>query len=229
MPCWRKLIATLFAFVSLGCGKTTIVKLLLGILTPSSGKVLINGKDVSNINIDIRKKIVAIISQDYTKYGISMRENIAFDNITKESDKDIIKMLNLVSDSNKLMKNMTNGLDTILGKNINDGIDLSGGQWQTIAIVRALYRNTPLLILDEPTASLDPIAEVEVYTQLAKASESKTIVYVTHRLGSSKFANTILTIQEGKIIERGNHKELMKLGGTYARMYNAQKQWYKQL
>lgn len=121
---------------------------------------------------------------------------------------------------------LPDGIDTWLGKLKEDGTDLSGGEWQKIAIARALFKDSPLYILDEPTAALDPIAEVKLYSLFAKISENKSTIFITHRLGAAKISDEIIVIGDGKVIESGTHDELMKYQGAYAKMFNEQRSWY---
>lgn len=210
-----------------GSGKTTIVKLILGLLAPSSGHVYINSIEAKDIDSGLKKQIMSAVFQDFSKYNLTLKENIALRSADRENDSVIKTILASLCDVEKLMSNLPLGVDTILGKNVDNGVDLSGGQWQTVAIARSLYANTPMVIMDEPTASLDPIAESEVYGQLANATKDKTVIFITHRLGSAKFADKILTLEQGEIIEQGSHDDLVNREGVYAKMFRTQKQWYK--
>lgn len=127
---------------------------------------------------------------------------------------------------NEIITKLNNGIDTPLGRIKKDGQDLSGGQWQKVAIARSLISRAPLKILDEPTASLDPISESQLYEEFRKLMENKTTIFISHRLGATKLADDILVIDNGHIIERGTHKSLMEMHGEYARMFEAQRSWY---
>lgn len=219
----------LIALVGLnGSGKTTIIKLLLGLLHPTKGEVLVDGMPVSDIQVTKRKKIFSVIFQDFAKYNISLRENIALSNLDFiNNEKEMIRILNSLTNQAELVQNLKDGFDTRLGKDIDGGTDLSGGQWQTVAIARALFSDSSCIVMDEPTAAIDPIAEVEVYNQLISAAKNKAAVFVTHRLGSTRLAHTIYTLDKGIIVEKGSHEELMERNGIYAEMFNTQKRWYE--
>ncbi len=219
----------LIALVGLnGSGKTTIIKLLLGLLHPTKGEVLVDGMPVSDIQVTKRKKIFSVIFQDFAKYNISLRENIALSNLDFiNNEKEMIRILNSLTNQAELVQNLKDGFDSRLGKDIDGGTDLSGGQWQTVAIARALFSDSSCIVMDEPTAAIDPIAEVEVYNQLISAAKNKAAVFVTHRLGSTRLAHTIYTLDKGIIVEKGSHEELMERNGIYAEMFNTQKRWYE--
>lgn len=211
-----------------GSGKTTIIKLLLGLLYPTKGNISVDDIPLSSISAIQRKRLLSVVFQDFVKYNITLRESVGISNLDRiKNDKRIVEILSSINNYSELMKNLGSGLDTRLGKDINNSVDLSGGQWQSIAIARALFSDAACIIMDEPTASLDPIAEVQVYNQLFKATKNKTAIFVTHRLGSTKLADVIYTLEKGKIVESGSHEQLMKEGGFYAEMFNTQKKWYK--
>jgi ABC-type multidrug transport system fused ATPase/permease subunit len=209
-----------------GSGKTTIIKLLLGLLLPSRGAIYIDGIPAVNIPAAERRKIMSVVFQDHVKYSLSLRENIGISDINNINDErqmnDILRMLN----KSKLADKLPHGFDTVLGKEIDNGIDISGGEWQTIAIARALFSKSRCVIMDEPASSLDPLAEVEVYKQLMQSVKDRTAVLVTHRLGSVTEADCIYAIDNGVVVEKGAHRELMEKGGLYAEMFNQQKKWY---
>ena len=125
-----------------------------------------------------------------------------------------------------LIMEMPQGLDTILGRVLGNGVDLSGGQWQKVAITRALFRDTPIVILDEPTASLDPMSEFELFNKFKEISKDKTTIFISHRMASVRMADKIIVMKEGEIVEYGTHEELIEIRGEYSKMFNAQAQWY---
>ena len=211
-----------------GSGKTTLIKLILGLLQPVKGEILINGLDVNKIDMASRNKLISVIFQDFAKYNILLRENIGISDIQNMNDRakieEAIQKSGIDAD---FLKAFPKGLETLLGKNINEGSDISGGQWQMIAIARALFSKAPLMMMDEPTASLDPLAEVNVYSRISEAALGKTVIFVTHRLGSTRRSDRIFVLDDGVIAEGGSHSELMERGGIYAEMYGTQRQWYE--
>lgn len=220
-----------YAFVGVnGAGKTTIIKLISGLYDDYEGDILINGKNLREFSKGQLKSIVSVLFQDFAKYNISVKENIIIGNINEMKNKDIDEKLNRIIDGiglTKVVRDLPKGMDTALGKTKENGQDLSGGQWQRVAIARALINPAPLRILDEPTASLDPISESELYGDFNNLTKGSTTILISHRLGSTKLADEIFVIGNGKLIENGNHEQLMKREGIYSVMYNNQKEWYK--
>jgi len=206
-----------------GAGKSTFVNLLLGLYQPSAGQVLVNGVPLEKLNRkDYYGRITATF-QDFNKYYFSIRENIT---LGQEPNLSLIDKITEQTGISGLIRER--GLNTQLGSEYG-GEDLSGGQWQKLAICRSLYRNHDMIILDEPTASLDPIAEAEIFKNLADISESKGVFLISHRLGSARQADRIVFLEKGKIIEDGSHDTLMKIeGGKYRALYNIQAEWYEE-
>ncbi len=205
-----------------GAGKSTIIKLLCGLYEPDSGKISIGGKNISALTWTEKKEWFSVIFQDYIKLELSLRENIAIGKLNDlnntEKLKKVIKITGVVAE---------NGVDMSLGKLDDGGIDLSGGQWQRIAIARAYYTESKFVIMDEPTAALDPQAESEVYQNISTILERRGCILISHRMASAKMADKIIVIKNGYIVEEGNHQELMNKRGLYAQMYQAQSQWYQ--
>lgn len=211
-----------------GAGKSTIIKLLLGLYTPRSGSVTVNGCETSAIPPQVKRKIMSCVFQDFTKYFLSVRENIGFGDIDHIQDTEKIKGAAVKGLADSFIQKMPQGYDTMLGNIYGDGTDLSEGQWQKINIAQAYNADSDIIILDEPTASLDPVAEAEVYHTFKDLSEDKTCLLVSHRLGSARIGGRILVIQDGRITEDGGHEELLELNGKYAAMYRAQSKWYQE-
>lgn len=206
-----------------GAGKSTITKLMIGLYKPNSGNIYIDGKNTKEMSFDEQVSYFAVTYQDYKKYNISVRENIKLRDTYEKFSENIAYSLDVLGfDYQKL----PNGLDTILGKLFGEGIELSGGEWQKIAIARMLCSEAPFYIMDEPTASLDPISEAELYAQVKSVLMAKTSLLITHRLGATRYCNRILVLKDKKIVENGSFKELMAKGGVYAAMYREQRQWY---
>lgn len=210
-----------------GSGKTTLVKLLIGLYKPTEGSVKIGETDVNTVSYKSLFGKVSGVFQKYQRYAFTLKENVSISDLTSEySDEKIEKMLvqNNIDKNNKDI--FPNGIDTMLSREF-DGIDLSGGQWQRIAIARGLYRESDIIVLDEPTAALDPIEESAVYTKFVEIAKNKTAIIVTHRQGSAKIAERIVVMNNGQIAEIGSHDELMSNGRLYYDMYTAQATWYK--
>ncbi len=211
-----------------GAGKTTFVKLLTGMYAPSSGEILFNGKNINTFAKGEFYKLFSAVSQKCVRLSVTVGENIAFcraTDVDKERAWDALKKAGLkeVFEQKKL------GLESYMGKVLfEDGVELSGGQNQRLILARALYKDAPVLVLDEPTAALDPIAESEIYDSYAKYSEGKTSVFISHRLASTKFSDRIILIEDGKIVEMGTHEELMKNNGRYAEMFEIQSSYYEE-
>ena len=214
-----------YAFVGKnGAGKTTITKLLTGLYTEYEGEILVNGKELRQYPVSTIKAMFSVVYQDFAKYYIEMKDNIALGDVhSKGKEGEAAHLAGLDEVIGKLEK----GINTPLGKILKGGQDISGGQWQRVAIARSLVSRAPIKILDEPTSALDPISESNLYSDFEKLMEDKTTIFVSHRLGSTKLADEILVIEEGKIIERGSHEELMEKNGQYAEMFEAQREWYQ--
>lgn len=214
-----------------GSGKTTLVKLMMGLYVPTDGKVFIGGKDVSKLSHNSIYKNISAVFQKYQRYKMTLGENIEISSLNKNIDLDSTNRNKFLDEAVlkadlKLSKETTeNGYDTMLAREF-DGIDLSGGQWQKIAIARGFYKNHNMIVLDEPTAAIDPAMETNLYNKFAELAKGKTAIIVTHRLGSAKIGDRIVVMDNGTIAEIGGHEELLKANGKYAAMYNAQSKWY---
>ena len=223
-----------YAFVGKnGAGKTTITKLLTGLYTEYDGEILVNGKELRKYPPGTVKAMFSVIYQDFAKYYIPLKDNIKLGDVAglKEDDENFAEKLQKAASEaglDETIAELNDGINTPLGKIIEDGQDISGGQWQRVAIARSIISRAPVKILDEPTAALDPISESRIYREFEKLMRGKTTIFISHRLGSTKLADEILVIDDGKIIERGTHEKLMEAGGQYAEMFQAQSQWYEQ-
>lgn len=218
-----------YAFVGVnGSGKTTITKLIMKLYDSYEGSILINGKDLKTYSISEIKAMFSIVHQDFAKYEVTIQENIIFGNISKKADPNQLNHVFKKLELEKIIYNLPNGMNTKIGKLGEDSFELSGGQWQLIAIARSLYSKAPVKILDEPTASLDPILETKIYQNFSVLMKEKTSILITHRLGSIKLVKKIFVIKNGKIIEEGSHTKLLQLNKTYANMYQTQSRWYNE-
>lgn len=209
-----------------GAGKSTIIKLLCGLYEPTAGRVMVGGVPVRTLSENFRQKVVSVVFQDYQGYQMTLRENIAFGSIEKlDRDQELSHALELADGSELLARKQ--GLDRNLGKLAEDGEDLSKGQWQRVAMARAFLSDARYVILDEPTAALDPIAESHMYENFAKIFHERGTIMISHRLASARMADRILVLDGGRIIQTGNHEELMGKNGLYREMYVAQSSWYQ--
>lgn len=210
-----------------GEGKSTMVKLLLGLFSPDSGEVRIGGNPISAYSESSRQKMFGAVFQDFARYSITLAENVGVGNIDKIEDSGAIGMAMEKGKADIFAAGLKDGNNTLLGRDFDGGVDLSGGQWQRVAIARAFMGDKPILVLDEPTSQLDPMAESEIYSDFASVSEGKTSIFITHRLGSTLITDRILVISDGKVMENGTHESLLKSGGLYSEMFRVQKQWYE--
>ena len=210
-----------------GEGKTTMVKLLLGLFQPDSGEIRIGGKPLPAYSQAARSRMFGAVFQDFVKYSVTLGENVGVGNVDNLDNREAIDAAMKKAKADSFAGGLDKGMETLLGRDFEGGIDLSGGQWQRIAIARAFMGDKPILILDEPTSQLDPMAESEIYSDFAEMSAGKTAVFITHRLGSTLITDRILVITGGKVAQSGTHEELMASGGLYADMFNAQRQWYE--
>ena len=205
-----------------GAGKSTLSKIIAGLYRPASGKVYYNGEDEEMLNLHDLYKKIAYVFQDYCKYPLTVRENIGLSDIDNDDKVDnVLEKVRL----KEAVDNLPDGKDTLISKEFG-GTDLSGGQWQRIAIARAAYKNGNLVIFDEPTAAIDPYEEVRIMETLLDVSRGKTVVIVTHRIGAARLADKIIAVKNGTIVEMGTHDELLSKNGEYARLYNTQASWY---
>jgi ATP-binding cassette subfamily B protein len=210
-----------------GAGKSTLVKLLLGLYLPTEGQIAVDGMDLRSIAPASWRGKVAAVFQDHVRYNLTARENIGFGQIEKLGDRHAIETAARSSTAAEMIRTLPAGYETMLGKEFEGGQDLSRGQWQKLAIARAYLRDAELLVLDEPAAALDALAEQEVYRQFLQLAVGKTVLLISHRLGSARLADRILFLQHGRIIQEGTHDDLIAAGGPYAELYALQAEWYR--
>lgn len=215
-----------------GAGKTTIAKLVMGLYDDYKGDILINGYNVKEYSYGELKGLVAAVFQDFARYELSVKENIGIGKIAQYSqagpEKNEIENICGGLNMTDWIRSFPGGFDTMLGKLDEGGVDLSGGQWQKIAIARLLYSKAPINILDEPTAAMDAIAESKIYELFQKLNIGKFNILITHRMGAARIADEILVLQNGAVVEQGKHDWLMNIeNGVYRKMYESQRQWYE--
>lgn len=209
-----------------GAGKTTLVKLLTRLYDPTNGSILVDGIDVRELNLDEWRKNIAAVFQDFNRYALTVEENIALGDINAIDNSQGFQRALQKAGIEELIEKFPQGKLTPLGKQFG-GTELSGGEWQKLAIARAFMReNAQLLILDEPTAALDPRSEYEVYRRFVELAQGKTTLLITHRLASVRMADRILVLKGGRLIEQGTHEELLNLRGEYTSLWNMQAEQY---
>ena len=209
-----------------GAGKTTLIKLLVGFYDPTEGRITYYGVDLRELKRREYYKEFSAVFQDINIFAGTVAENVAASMI--DVDKDRVKKCIAYADLTKKVESMPMGYDTLLNRNVyEDAQDLSGGERQRLVLARALYKEAPILLLDEPTAALDPIAESEIYNKYNDMTSGKSAVYISHRLASTRFCDKILLLDNNVIAEEGSHEELVRLGGKYAELYEVQSSYYR--
>lgn len=208
-----------------GSGKTTFIKLLCRLYDPTEGEILLNGIDIRKYDYKEYMEVFSVVFQDFELLAYSVGQNIA---ASETYDRDRAESCCRKAGFWERVETMRQGLDTILYKNLSeDGVEISGGEEQKLAIARAMYRDAAFLILDEPTAALDPMAEYELYTRLNEIVEDRTAIYISHRLSSCRFCDEIIVFHEGSMVQQGDHGTLLaQAGGKYSELWNAQAQYY---
>jgi ATP-binding cassette subfamily B protein len=210
-----------------GAGKTTIVKLLTRLYDPDEGQILINGRDIKEYDLEALRAQIGVIFQDYVTYFLSAARNIGVGSIDALDDHDGIRTAATKSGAAAVIERLPDAYETMLGKWFDQGHQLSGGEWQKIALARAFMRDAQLLILDEPTSSLDPQAEYEVFARFRELTAGKSAIFISHRFSTVRLADRILVLENGEIIEEGAHAELLARAGRYAELFSLQAEAYR--
>jgi ATP-binding cassette subfamily B protein len=210
-----------------GAGKTTLVKLLARLYDPDEGRILLDGRDLRDYDLDELRNNVGVIFQDFVRYHLSAADNIAIGRIDERADRERIEAAARRSMADEVIRKLPQGYDQMIGRRFKDGMDLSGGEWQKIAIARAYMREAQVLILDEPTAALDARSEFEVFQRFRELSEQRTVVLISHRFSSVRMADRILVMADGQVEASGTHEELLAEGGRYAELFELQAAGYR--
>lgn len=209
-----------------GAGKTTLVKLLTRLYEPTEGHIFIDDIPLEEYDLEDLRRHISALFQDFVEYEMTARENVGFGYIEEIDHTERIIQAAQESGADTIIEALPEGYRTMLGRMFANGEQLSGGQWQKMALARAFMRNAPIVILDEPTAALDPESEAEIFGRMQKVTDGATTLLVAHRFSTVRLADRILVLERGQIIEDGTHEELLQLNGTYARLFHLQADAY---
>lgn len=209
-----------------GAGKTTLIKLLTRFYDPTEGAILLDGRDLRDYDLADLRRTVGVIFQDFVRYHLTARENIGFGQLDQVENAERIGRAADKGGALPVIEKLPKGYETLLGRTFEESVDLSGGEWQKLALSRAFMREAQVLILDEPTAALDALAEYEVYQRFAELTADKTTIFISHRFSTVRMAQQILVLEQGRLIEEGTHAELMVCDGQYAKMFTTQAERY---
>jgi ATP-binding cassette subfamily B protein len=210
-----------------GSGKTTLIKLLCRLYDPTSGIITLDGIDLRQLETTALRREISVIFQDYAQYHLTARENIWFGNASLPPDEERIAAAARHAGADEVIDELPQGYETILGKWFEDGEELSVGEWQKVALARAFLRDAQIIVLDEPTGALDARAEYEVFKKFRQLAAGRTVILISHRFSTVRMADRIYVLEDGRIIESGTHDELVSRGGTYARLFETQAQYYR--
>jgi ATP-binding cassette subfamily B protein len=210
-----------------GSGKTTLVKMLCRLYDPDSGRILLNGSDISTIEPEAYRRLFSVVFQNFMLYFLSARDNIRLAVTDGDDDPEKVRKAAAMAGISELLEELPQGYDTMLGHHTEGSREMSWGEWQKIAIARALYREAPVLILDEPSSSLDADSEYEIFSDMGRITGGRTCIFISHRLSNVREADRIIVLDHGRIAETGTHDDLMKAGGRYFTMFTRQKSMYK--
>jgi ATP-binding cassette subfamily B protein len=210
-----------------GQGKTTIVKLITRLYDPTEGQILLDGVDLREYDLEDLHREIGVIFQDFMRYEMSARDNIAVGHIDHINNLELLTNAAHKSLADDVISRLPGGFEQMLGRRFEQGVDLSGGEWQKVALARAYLRDAQLLILDEPTAALDARSEFEVFHRFAELTAGKMALFISHRFSTVRSADRILVLENGKIAEEGTHDQLASMGGRYAEMFEMQASSYR--
>ena len=210
-----------------GSGKTTLIKLLCRLYDPTSGTITVDGVDLRELETTALRREIGVIFQDYLHYHLTARENVWLGNVEAPADQARIAAAARHSGADDLIVGLKHGYDTILGRLFEDGEELSIGEWQKVALARAFMRDAQVIVLDEPTSSMDAKAEHEVFERFRKLAENKTTILISHRFSTVRMADRIHVLEDGRIVESGTHDELVRDNGQYGRLFELQAGYYR--
>jgi len=210
-----------------GQGKTTIVKLITRLYDPTEGEILLDGVDLREYSLEDLYREIGVIFQDFMRYEMTARENIAVGRIEQLEDLNLVRAAAHKSLADEVIAKLSGGYEQMLGRRFHEGVDLSGGEWQKLALARAYLRDAQLLVLDEPTAALDARSEAEVFERFAELTEAKMALFISHRFSTVRMADRIVVLADGRVVEDGNHGQLIALGGRYAGLFELQAASYR--
>ncbi len=210
-----------------GAGKSTLVKVLTGLFRPTEGRVLYGGRDLWTLDLRAVRDRQAPVFQDHVHYAFTLGENVGYGRAERADDGEAVLTAAARGGADTVAEALPEGYGTLLTREFSGGTELSGGQWQRVAVSRGFMREAPLIVLDEPTAALDPQAEADVFRRFAAMAAGRTAVLVSHRLGSARLCDRVFVLRAGRLVEQGTHDELLAAGGEYARMWALQAQWYR--
>lgn len=209
-----------------GAGKSTLIKLLCRFYQPEKGEILVNNQNINSYNIHQYRNSIAALFQDFAQYPFSAKDNIRFGAIFEKSSRKKIKHAAHLAGIDNFINSLPLGYDNPLDKEFKDGIEPSKGQWQRIALARTLYRNSPIVVLDEPTSNVDPESEEEIFKKILEVAANKSVILISHRFSTVKIADQILVLEDGVITQQGSHEELMRQRGSYHRLFTLQAKSY---
>ncbi len=210
-----------------GAGKSTIIKLLARFYDVTAGEILINGVNIKDLDLDNWYQYLGVLLQDFNRYEDPVKDNIYFGNVDSPFSINEVVTAATSAGAHPMINKFEKGYEQMLGRMFEGGLELSGGQWQKVALARAFFRNAPVLVLDEPTAAIDAKAESEIFNKVEKLSKDKTVIIISHRFSTVRNADKIYVIDNGKIVENGSHEQLMKLDGQYASLFKLQAKGYQ--
>jgi ATP-binding cassette subfamily B protein len=210
-----------------GSGKTTLVKLMCRLYDPTGGRILLDGTDIREFSAQDLRRQFSVIFQDFVRYHLSLAQNIALGDLEAAQDRERIVQAAQKAGAHEFIQKFPDGYQTKLGRVFYEGEEISGGEWQKIALARAFLREAPFIVMDEPTSALDARAEYELFERFAKMAAGRTAILISHRLSTVRMADTILMMEHGRITEQGSHDQLIERGGAYARLFEMQAKNYR--